>query len=192
MATVEEPTTMGLAYSVDFLTKLPEATIGKFDTIMNVQDRWSRRVFAIPCRNTSTARQCARLFYDEICVHMGRGLPNFMQMDRDPRFVAAFYQEFYRLCGVHLHFTTGYRSQSNGLIENTNKAMSALLRTDGIDQRGWWARRKFAVQHLNTMKRLRLGGRSAIEAETGIRPRGVLDIDPHILTGHRMPRGRQL
>ena len=26
------------------------------------------------------------------------------------------------------------------------------------------------------------GGRSAIEAETGIRPRGVLDIDPHILT----------
>jgi hypothetical protein len=182
LATVEEPTSMGLGYSIDFLTKLPSATIGRFDTIMNVQDRWSRRVFAIPCRATSTARQCARLFYEEICVHMGRGLPNFMQMDRDPRFVAAFYQEFFRICGVHLHFTTGYRSQSNGLIENTNKAMSALLRTDGIDQRSWWARRKLAVHHLNTMKRDRLGGRSAIEAETGIRPRGVLDIDPNILT----------
>ena len=53
------------------------------------------------------------MFYNEICLNQCRGLPNYICMDRDPRFRSAWFREFYRLTGVHLHFTTGYKSQSN-------------------------------------------------------------------------------
>ena len=52
-------------------------------------------------------------------------------MDRDPRFTSAWFKEFFRLTGVHLHFTTGYKSQSNGLVETANKQLSVLLTGGG-------------------------------------------------------------
>jgi hypothetical protein len=68
MAEVEEPESMGFADSIDFLTALAPSTAGKFDCLMVVVDRWSRRVFAIPCHATTTAQKAAELFYEEICL----------------------------------------------------------------------------------------------------------------------------
>jgi hypothetical protein len=64
---------------------------------MVIVDRWSRRVFAIPCHATHTAQKAAELFYEEICLHMCRGIPVWLQMDRDPRFTSAWFKEFFRL-----------------------------------------------------------------------------------------------
>jgi transposase InsO family protein len=157
MAEVEEPESMGIAYSIDFLTALAPSTAGKFDCLMVVVDRWSRRVFAIPCHATTTAQRAAELFYEEICLHACRGIPIWLQMDRDPRFTSAWFKEFFRLTGVHLHFTTGYKSQSNGLSEAANKQLSVLLRSGSAYQKDWWKRRKMAVMKLNSTKQERLG-----------------------------------
>jgi transposase InsO family protein len=180
MAEVEEPESMGIAYSIDFLTSLAPSTAGKFDCLMVIVDRWSRRVFAIPCHSTTTAQKAAELFYEEICLHACRGIPIWLQMDRDPRFTSAWFKEFFRLTGVHLHFTTGYKSQSNGLSEAANKQLSVLLRSGSAYQKDWWKRRKMAVMKLNSTKQERLG-MSPIEAERGVRPRGVMDFDPSLL-----------
>ena len=75
MAEVEEPESMGIAYSVDFLTRLAPATAGGFDCLMVIVDRWSRRVFTIPCHATTTAQKAAEIFYEEICLHQCRGIP---------------------------------------------------------------------------------------------------------------------
>ena len=100
-------------------------------------------------------------------------------MERDPRFTSAWFKEFFRLTGVHLHFTTGYKSQSNGLSEAANKQLSVLLRSGSAYQKDWWKRRKMAVVKLNSTKQERLGmSMSPIEAERGVRPRGVVDFDP--------------
>ena len=168
---------MGVAYSIDFLTNLPAATSVGYTCLMMIRDRWSRRVFAIPCKDTTTAGQAALLFYNEICVHQCRGIPIWLQMDRDPRFRSAWFREFYRLSGVHLHFTTGYKSQSNGLVENCNRTMSQLLRNASADQRSWWLMWKLAVMYMNCTVQARLGC-CAMEAENGVRPRGVLDFRP--------------
>ena len=180
MAEVEEPESMGIAYSIDFLTCLAPATAGGFTCLMVIVDRWSRRVFAIPCHATTTAQKAAELFYEEICLHMCRGIPIWLQMDRDPRFTSAWFKEFFRLTGVHLHFTTGYKSQSNGLVESANKQLSVLLRTGSAQQRDWWKRRRAAIMKLNSTKQERLG-MSPVEAERGVRPRGVMDFDPSLL-----------
>jgi hypothetical protein len=180
MAEVEEPATMGVAYSVDFLTNMPTSTAARYNACMVVCDRWSRRVFAIPCRDTTTAKEAALLFYNEICLHLCRGLPCWLQMDRDPRFRSSWFREFYRLSGVHLHFTTGYKSQSNGLAERCNRKLSQLLRNPSADQANWVELLRHAVMAMNEMKQERLGV-TAIEAETGVRPRGILDFDPHLL-----------
>jgi hypothetical protein len=148
---------------------------------MVIRDRWSRRVFAIPCRDTTTAKEAALLFYNEICLNQCRGLPNYVQMDRDPRFRSAWFREFYRLTGVHLHFTTGYKSQSNGLAENANRTLSKLLRSASTDhQLAWFRMLKNAVMTMNLEQQERLGC-SAVEAENGVRPRGVLDFNPNLL-----------
>ena len=180
MAEIEEPATMGIAYSIDFLTNLPPATSVGYSCLMMIRDRWSRRVFAIPCKDTTTASQAALLFFNEICVHQCRGIPVWLQMDRDPRFRSAWFREFYRLSGVHLHFTTGYKSQSNGLVENCNRTMSQMLRNASADQRSWWNMWKLAVMYMNCTVQARLGC-CAMEAENGVRPKGVLDFDPNLL-----------
>ena len=69
LAEIEEPSSMGIGYSVDFLTRLPEQTAARHTAVMVVRDRWSRRVFAIPCRDTTTAKEAALLFYNEICLN---------------------------------------------------------------------------------------------------------------------------
>ena len=84
---------------------------------------------------TTTAQRAAELFYEEICLHACRGIPIWLQMDRDPRFTSAWFKEFFRLTGVHLHFTTGYKSQSNGLSEAANKQLSVLLRSGSAYQK---------------------------------------------------------
>ena len=181
LAEIEEPSSMGIGYSVDFLTRLPEQTAARHTAVMVIRDRWSRRVFAIPCRDTTTAKEAALLFYNEICLNQCRGLPNYVQMDRDPRFRSSWFREFYRLTGVHLHFTTGYKSQSNGLVENANRTLSKLLRSASTDhQLAWFRMLKNAVMTMNMAKQERLGC-SPIEAENGVRPRGVLDFDPNLL-----------
>eukprot|EP01043_Picozoa_sp_COSAG02_P019370 COSAG02_NODE_929_length_15840_cov_55.918493_7_plen_94_part_00 len=74
-------------------------------------------------------------------------------MDRDPRFRSAWFREFYRLTGVHLHFTTGYKSQSNGLAENANRTLSKLLRSASTDhQLAWFRMLKNAVMTMNLRK----------------------------------------
>ena len=48
------------------------------------------------------------------------------------------------------------------------------------EQKDWWKRCKAAVMKLNSTKQERLG-MSPIEAERGVRPRGVMDFDPSLL-----------
>ena len=73
--------------SIDFITELPVTTIGKYDSIMVVQNSTSRMIHLIPYRITYGAVETANLYFRE--VFQLHGLPKIIS-DRDTRFASKF------------------------------------------------------------------------------------------------------
>ena len=95
------------------------------DCVFVITDRYSRYTIAIPTYKSLTGEGAAQLFFEHVVLIHGRGLPISIFSDRDPRFVSAFFTEFFTLCGVKLSTTSGYRSTSNGLVERRNQDLEA-------------------------------------------------------------------
>ena len=145
-----------------------------------VTDRYSRYTIAIPTYKTLTGEAAAHLFHEHVILTHGRGLPVSIFSDRDPRFVSAFFTEFFTLCGVKLSTTSGYRSTSNGLVEIHNQHLEQLLRGNAFEPEKWLEKLPLAVYNLNATRNLTLGV-SPIEAERGYQPRQPLDLLPDII-----------
>lgn len=80
--------------SLDFITGLPPTARG-FDTILVLVDRFSKFVSCIPCTETTTAIDVARMFFDHIVCKFG--MPLKLISDRDTRFVSLFWQALLKL-----------------------------------------------------------------------------------------------
>ena len=96
---------------------------------------------------TLTGEAAAHLFHAHVILTHGRGLPVSIFSDRDPRFVSAFFTEFFTLCGVKLSTTSGYRSTSNGLVEIHNQHLEQLLRENAFEPEKWLEKLPLAVRH---------------------------------------------
>mgnify|MGYP000895381796 CR=1 FL=1 len=90
--------------SMDLITDLPPAG-PQFDCVLVITDRYSRYTIAIPTYKSLTGEEAARLFFEHVVLIHGRGLPISIFSDRDPRFISAFFTEFFVLCGVKLSTT---------------------------------------------------------------------------------------
>ncbi|XP_059068475.1 uncharacterized protein LOC131858987 [Cryptomeria japonica] len=129
---------------MDFITGLPRVQ-GR-DCIYVVVDRLTKfaHFFTIP--STYTTTQVVDLFYKEIFrLH---GLPRFIVSDRDSRFLSAFWQELFRLCGTELTPSTNYHPQTDGQTEIVNKWVEGYLRNYvTAQQRAWvrWVEHSFEV-----------------------------------------------
>ena len=91
--------------SMDFIMSLPRSELGN-DGILTVVDRATKMVHLAPIRQTITAAETARLYWDTV----GRlhGIPRSIVSDRDPRFVSKFWQEFWKILGSKLRKSSAY------------------------------------------------------------------------------------
>ena len=89
---------------MDFIGPFPTTSKNKFDNILTVVDRLTKRVRFIPCQRDITAVQTARLFYDNIISQ--HGLPKSIVSDRDFLFTSAFWSELFKLLGTTLALST--------------------------------------------------------------------------------------
>jgi hypothetical protein len=90
----------------------------------------------IPCKQTVTAPQVARLFWREIVRH--HGVPSSIVSDRDPRFTSHFWQELWVLLGTKLAMSTTYHPQTDGQTERMNRLMEEILRSYVKDNSDDW------------------------------------------------------
>lgn len=111
--------------ATDFIVKLPRTPRG-FDAISTWVDRLSRRVRFVPCRETDQATDTARLFFEKIFPH--HGLPASIISDRDPRFIAKFWQSLMSLCGVQLRMAFSRHPQTDGASEVMNRMVENYIR----------------------------------------------------------------
>lgn len=136
--------------SMDFVGPLPITVHGN-DFILVVVDRLTKMAHFLPCKQTITAPQVARLFWRDIVrLH---GIPSAILSDRDPRFTSKFWQELWRLMGTQLPMSTAYHPQTDGQTERMNRLMEEILRSYVRDKGDDWDEHLTAAEiAVNTSK----------------------------------------
>ena len=132
---IPSPDKAGQVWTMDLITQLPVSAAGN-DAIVVWVCKFSKLRHYSPCKTAITAPQLARLFmHDIVRLH---GLPHNIISDRDPKFTAHFWQEFWKALGTKLNMSTAYHPQSDGQTENANRVLETMLRAVvDFDQTDW-------------------------------------------------------
>lgn len=111
--------------ALDMKSGLPSTTAGN-NAAWVVIDKLSRRAHVIPCATTCTSAQTARMIFDHVVRHWG--VPHRIISDRDPRFIAAFWQELWALVGTNLNMSTAEHPQTDGSSERFIGTLAGMIR----------------------------------------------------------------
>ncbi|KAL7857065.1 hypothetical protein SRHO_G00159640 [Serrasalmus rhombeus] len=119
---------------VDLVGPLPPSR--GFTHLLTIVDRTTRWPEAVPLSST-TSSEVARAFIDTWVSRFG--VPSDISSDRGPQFTSGLWTSMAAGLGVHLHRTTAYHPQANGLCERFHRSMKAALRASLQDD-GWTGR----------------------------------------------------
>eukprot|EP00055_Hartaetosiga_balthica_P017772 m.122942 g.122942 ORF g.122942 m.122942 type:complete len:966 (+) comp9398_c1_seq1:1052-3949(+) len=144
---------------LDFVTGLTSSGKEKYDAILVVVDRLTKRCHLIATHKSLSSKKTAELFLQNIVrLH---GVPKSLVSDRDPRFVSKFWKSLWNLLDARLDMSTAYHPQTDGQTERTNRTMVECLRCFVDSQRDSWhdklAMVEFAIN-------------SSVNVSTGITP----------------------
>jgi hypothetical protein len=144
--------------SMDLITALPRTRSG-YDAIVVFVCRLTKMKHYVAAVTAVTAPKLAALFVREVVrLH---GVPERILSDRDPRFVAHFWKELWRLLGTLLTMSTAYHPQSDGQTERENRTLEEMLRSfTNWSQDDW-------DEHLPALE---LASNNAVQASTGYTP----------------------
>ena len=98
------PTKYWESVSMDFMTHLPE--FKGFDSIMVVVDRVSKMAHFVPTRDTATAQEVGRLYFDKVVKH--HEMQKNIISDRDPQFTTRFWRTLWKKLGMELKMSTAF------------------------------------------------------------------------------------
>ena len=112
--------------TMDLLLNLPTTASGHNAAIVFV-DRLTKYFRWDACNINVTAEGVAKLYLNNVVRH--HGLAKTLISDRDPRFIAGFWQELQRLLHTKLNMSTSGHPQSDGQTENANRTLLRLLRS---------------------------------------------------------------
>ena len=124
------PTKCWESVSMDFMTHLPESK--GFDSIMVVVDRVSKMAYFVPTRDTATAQEVGRLYFDKVVKH--HGMQKNIILDRDPKFTSRFWRALWKKLGTELKTSTALLASNrwaNGTSELGFVGVLAKLRECG-------------------------------------------------------------
>ncbi|XP_073277693.1 uncharacterized protein [Primulina huaijiensis] len=120
---------------MDFVTGLPR-TIGRYNVIWVIVDRFTKSGQFLPIKKTFTMTQHVELYIREIVRF--HGIPVSIVSDRDPRFTSAFWKSLLRALGTKLLFSTALHSQTDGQSERVIRILEDLLRACVINFQDSW------------------------------------------------------
>ena len=111
--------------ALDMKSGLRKTAAGN-DAAWVIVDKLTRRAHVIPCSVTCTSSQTARMVFDFVIRHWG--LPHRIISDRDPRFIAEFWQELWQIVGTKLNMSTAEHPQTDGSSERFIGTLSGMVR----------------------------------------------------------------
>lgn len=170
---IPPPMNKGEAVSIDFVGPFARTARGK-DFVMIIIDRFSRRVWYEPCKQTVTGKQAADILFERVVRH--QGLPNTIVSDRDPRFKSHIWKGIWKRCGTKLAMTVAFKAQANGLAENGGRTMQDMLRTFVNEARTDWDMKLPALEIAYNSSINATTGFAPFELDIGMMPRMPIDI----------------
>jgi len=96
------------------------------DAAFVVIDRLCKQSVSLPCFKTTTAKDMARLYVDNI--YRFYGAPESIVSDRGPQFISDFWNEFCRILGIKIKLSTAFHPQTDGQTEIMNQYLDQRLR----------------------------------------------------------------
>jgi transposase InsO family protein len=112
--------------TMDFVGPFPASGERKYDYLLTVIDKFSKRVHLLPCHKTIDAHQTARLLIDNVVRQFG--LPASIISDRDPRWTGVLWTELFAAMGTKLKRSSSYHPQTDGQTERVHRVLEAMLR----------------------------------------------------------------
>jgi transposase InsO family protein len=121
--------------SLDYVVGLPK-TEGGYDAVLILVDCLTKMVHLVPTTTTVTAKETARLFFDNVVrLH---GVPKSLVSDRGPQFGSKFWQTLGARAGIRVNLSTAYHPQTDGQTERMNRTLGDMLRAySGNCPREW-------------------------------------------------------
>ena len=93
--------------------------------LLTAIDWFSRWPQAIPIKDTTTAGYAQAL----VSHWFARiGIPTDMSSERGPQFTSQLWSAIAQLLVTHIHHTTAYHRQSNGLVKRFHRLLKSVLR----------------------------------------------------------------
>ena len=158
---------------MDFKTNLPTSSKDKFDTLLVIVDRFSKRVCLVPTWSTATSQLTAELFFHRIVTQ--KGVPLEIVSDRDPLFTANFWRTLWSLTGTTLTMSTSRHQNTDGQSENAIRLIEEVLRGRVNYKQDNWASEISSIEFALNNSFTQPLGMSPFMCETGRNP--ILPID---------------
>ncbi|KAH9146603.1 hypothetical protein AeRB84_009534 [Aphanomyces euteiches] len=133
---LQVPEDVWSSVSMDYIFGLPRDGRGNTG-IWTCVDRASKFLVAIPVKDSITAEQSAKLFFDAIYCRFG--LPSSIVSDRDPRFTSKFWIALFSLVGTKLNMSTSDHPESDGQTERANRVIEDVLRCFAQSRQKTWS-----------------------------------------------------
>ena len=115
--------------AIDFVVGLPESTYrGKIvNALLNVMDKYSKRILIIPGKDTYTAKDWAIALLEALQA-ADWGILRQILSDRDSKFLSELWSGLFAYLGVKLLVSTAWHPQTDGALEKTNQTVEIALR----------------------------------------------------------------
>lgn len=121
---------------MDFAGPFVPSGEGKWDMVIVVVDKLTKRCHFVPSKSTDAAPTTAKRFFDSIVrLH---GIPAIIVSDRDAKFTSAFWKTLFERLGTRLAMSTAYHPQTDGQSERMVRTLKEMLRSVvGYRQDDW-------------------------------------------------------
>jgi len=155
---LEPPRQPWESISLDLITDLPVTKRGHTACVTFV-DRFTKMVHVWPCKTQVSSEEMVEIFLQ--AVFRMHGVPREIVSDRDPRFTAAFWSQFFKRLGTKFNMSTANHPQTDGQSERANRTIEEILRCYVSPHHDDWD------DHLATLE---FAYNDSIQASTGVTP----------------------
>lgn len=116
--------------TMDFIVKLPPSTDDihewTYDSILTVVDKYTKYAIFIPCNESMSAPEFAKIFLRWVVAE--HGLPQEIITDRDKLFTSKFWEGLLKAMGVKNKMSSAFHPQTDGQSERMNQVIEQYLR----------------------------------------------------------------
>jgi transposase InsO family protein len=157
--------------TMDFAGPFVVSGEGKWDMVMLVIDKVTKRCHLVPAKSTDTAANTARRFFDSIVrLH---GLPSVIVSDRDTKFTSHFWRTLFERYGTKLALSTSYHPQTDGQSERMVRTVKEMLRSVVNHKQDNWADQLSSIEYAYNNSVHPSTNMTPFELDLGYHPKGM-------------------